>query len=552
MRIATIILLNIFFVTSIFAQKTVRITGTVTDSDGSPLEFAHIRAKNGIGGTLSDFKGKYELSVHYADSMTIVFSSLGYKRVSRLLMNPTEEVTINVRMYTDVEALGEVEVTANRIQTDMLEKIDVGKAKLLPSASGNGVEALLKTMAGVNSSNELSSQYSVRGGNFDENIVYVNGIEVYRPLLVRSGQQEGLSFINSDMVESLGFSSGGYAAEYGDKMASVLDITYKKPQAFEGSVSASLQGATASVGQSFKNFTQLHGIRYKRNSLLLNTLDTKGEYDPSFVDYQVYLTYKVNEKLGVSFLGNISQNDYRFRPESRTTSFGTLESAKQFKVYFDGQEKDLFRTFFGAFSMNYKADQNNTIDLLFSAFKTDEKETYDITGEYWLDEAQGSDQDGQGSLGVGSYHEHARNKLNASVVAAAIKGVSNIKGHKIGYGVNLQFEKISDKVSEWEMRDSSGYSLPHTGESLEMIYSLHSSYNLNTTRFGAYIQDTYRFESDLGRFTLTGGIRGSYWSFNKEFIFSPRVSLGFIPKNISNLTTRFATGIYYQIGRAHV
>ncbi|MGL4292721.1 MAG: TonB-dependent receptor [Bacteroidales bacterium] len=540
------VLLYTFFLTNVYSQNLIKIAGTVTDSDGQPVEIAHVRLKNGVVGTLTDFKGKYELNVPKSDTITVMFSCLGYKRVTRTLSAPTDKIVLNVRLYSNAEALGEVEVTANRIQTNTLEKIDVGKSKLMPDASGGSVEALLTTMAGVNSSNELSSQYSVRGGNFDENIVYVNGIEVYRPLLVRSGQQEGLSFINPDLVGSIGFSSGGYAAEYGDKMASVLDITYKKPESFEGSVSGSFLGATASIGQAVGKFTQLHGFRYKTNSSLLSSLDTKGEYNPSFFDYKTYLTFRLNEKWGMSFLGNFSQNSYQFRPESRTTSFGTMNDAKQFKVYFDGQEKDLFRTFFGAASFQFSGIRRTELELLVSAFMTDENETYDITGEYWLDDIEGEDTAGQGSLGVGAYHEHARNKLNARVLALALKGNTKYRNHQIGYGLNVQSERIKDKISEWEMRDSSGYSLPHQGPGVDVIYSLHSRFDNTTTRMGAFIQDTYRFNNDAGRFTLTAGVRASYWSYNKEFIASPRASIAFVPENLSGLTLRFATGLYYQ------
>ncbi|MEG1586359.1 MAG: TonB-dependent receptor [Bacteroidales bacterium] len=539
-------LLSLLCLTGLSAQNLVKISGTVTDSDGQPIEIAHVRLKSGVQGTLTDFKGRFEMSVPHRDSLTVIFSSLGYKRVTRTIPNPPDKITLNVRLYSNVEALGEVEITANRMQTNTLEKIEINKSKLMPDASGGSVEALLTTMAGVNSSNELSSQYSVRGGNFDENIVYVNGIEVYRPLLVRSGQQEGLSFINPDLVGEIGFSSGGYAAEYGDKMASVLDITYKKPKSFEGSVSASLLGATASVGQAAGKFTQLHGFRYKTNSTLLSSLDTKGEYNPSFFDYQTYLTYQLTSDLGISFLGNFSQNDYSFKPESRTTSFGTMSAAKQFKVYFDGQEKDLFRTFFGSASVKYTGVKRTSLELLLSAFMTDEKETYDITGEYWLDDIEGENIEAQGSLGVGAYHEHARNKLNAQVLSFAVKGVTKYRDHQIGYGVNLQREKIKDRISEWEMRDSSGYSLPHTADGVDVIYSLHSRYENTTMRTGGFIQDTYRFNSGIGRFTVTAGIRASYWSYNKEFIASPRASIALVPENMPNLTARFATGLYYQ------
>ena len=546
MRILHIIIFLFSLSLTLSAQLTIKISGVVTDTDGNPIELVHVRTKNGIGGTFTDLKGKYELPIISADTVDIVYSSIGYKNIVRRLIAPPSDLTMNIRLTSTIEALGEVQVTSHRVQANTMEKIDLTQAKLMPDASGNSVEALISSMAGVNSNNELSSQYSVRGGNFDENAVYVNGIEVYRPLLVRSGQQEGLSFINPDLVSSISFSSGGYSAEYGDKMSSVLDITYKKPEEFEGSASISLQGASASVGQSYKKFSQIHGIRYKTNSLLLGTLDTKGEYNPNFFDYQVYMNYNFSSKVSLGLLGNISQNNYNFRPESRSTSFGTLEDVKQFKVYFDGWEKDVFRTFFGAATLNFAASSNTDIQLLLSAFATDESETYDIRGEYWLDESQSDASGGQGSLGVGAYKEHARNKLNAKVLAFALKGNTGINSHSIGYGINVQKEMITDRVSEWEMRDSSGYSIPNSSNAIDMYYALHSKYTINSVRAGAYLQDTYRFDVGAGRIIATAGIRGSYWSFNKEFIFSPRASIAFIPEKHSNFTTRFATGIYYQ------
>ena len=264
MRILHIIIFLFSLSLTLSAQLTIKISGVVTDTDGNPIELVHVRTKNGIGGTFTDLKGKYELPIISADTVDIVYSSIGYKNIVRRLIAPPSDLTMNIRLTSTIEALGEVQVTSHRVQANTMEKIDLTQAKLMPDASGNSVEALISSMAGVNSNNELSSQYSVRGGNFDENAVYVNGIEVYRPLLVRSGQQEGLSFINPDLVSSISFSSGGYSAEYGDKMSSVLDITYKKPEEFEGSASISLQGASASVGQSYKKFSQIHGIQIGR------------------------------------------------------------------------------------------------------------------------------------------------------------------------------------------------------------------------------------------------------------------------------------------------
>lgn len=547
--------LYIFFIflfvgSTVLAQSRIKISGKVIDADNQGLELVNVRIGGTTQGTLTDLKGEYELAVASQDSIEIIFSCLGYRTEKRVLAAPQGNVVLNMRLYTKDKKLGEVVVTEIRKQTSTLQKIDAKDLRLMPDASGGSIESMLSTLAGVNSSNELSSQYSVRGGNFDENIVYVNGIEIYRPLLVRSGQQEGLSFINPDMVGSIGFSSGGYSAEYGDKMSSVLDITYKQPEAFEGAVSASFLGASAMIGHSTKRFSQLHGFRYKTNSTLLSSLDTKGEYDPSFFDYQTYLTYKFSPNWNISLLGNISNNIYNFTPQERTTKYGTYTSASQFKVYFDGQEKDKFQTFFGALSLNYGVSKYTALSLLASAFATNEIVTYDITGEYWLDELDMANNGGvpqtSGTLGYGTYHEHARNRLNASVFAIAAKGATRFGKNELKYGVNFQHEIIKDRVREWELRDSAGYSLPHTGNGIDLVSSLSSYQNMQSNRFSFYAQDTYKLRAKSGFYTFTGGIRGSYWGFNKEFILSPRASVGYIPNFNDRLTFRFATGLYYQ------
>ena len=532
------------------AQGRVKLTGRVYDSDNQPIELATVRVAGTTMGTMTDLKGEYQLSIPAGDSIVVIYSCLGYREEQRQLLNLTKDVSLSVRLNKNSKMLNEVVVATHRRQTSTLQTIDTKDLKLMPDASGGSIEAMLTTFAGVNSSNELSSQYSVRGGNFDENIVYINGIEVYRPLTVRSGQQEGLSIINPDMVGAVGFSSGGFSAEYGDKMSSVLDIIYKHPQAFEGSVSASVLGATASIGQSTKKFSQLHGIRYKTNSTLLSSLDTKGEYEPSFFDYQTYLTYKFAPKWEASFLGNIAINDYKFTPHERNTSFGTATNAKQFKVYFDGGERDKFETYFGALSLNFFPDKYTQWALMTSAFVTNELVTYDISGQYWLDEladtGDGEGTENTGALGVGTYHEHARNRLKASVIATSIKGATKLGQNELKWGFTHQYEQIYDRVREWEMRDSAGYSLPHTGQSVEMIYNLFSRQDMDSHRLSAYLQDTYRLRTLWGRFIFTGGLRASYWGFNKETLVSPRASVTFIPAANEQITTRLAGGLYYQ------
>ena len=535
----------ILFLLPLLSSGQVKIHGKITDNEGKPVEFATVRIGGTAIGTTSGLEGDYSLSCPSADTITLHFSCIGYREENRKLIDAKGDITLNMRLQLNSEMLQQVEVTELKKQTGSVGTIDASELRKSPDVSGGSVESLITTMAGVTSSNEMSSQYSVRGGSYDENSVYINGIEVYRPLLVTSGQQEGLSIINPDLVGSIGFSTGGFPAEYGDKMSSVLDITYRQPESFEGSVSASLMGASLSIGQATKKFSQLHGIRYKRNSSLLSSMDTKGEYDPSFFDYQTNISYQITQKLKISFLGNIALNHYKFTPQNRTTTFGTTTDAKQFTVYFDGHEKDRFETYFGALSLDWRVNRSTALQLLGSGYLTNELVAYDISGEYWLDQAGNSDVGGE--LGVGRYHEHARNRLKASVLALALKGSTAINPrHTLTYGISLQGEKIMDRSREWELRDSAGFSLPSNGSELRMIYNLASHHDLNSTRFAAFAQDAWKINTSAGFLTVNAGLRLSYWSFNKELLLSPRLNIGFIPERAPSWAIRFATGLYYQ------
>ncbi len=534
------------------AQHDVLIHGKVTDTKNDPLEFVTVRVAGTSVGTISDLDGRYSLTTHYSDTIKIVFTCIGYKEIERTLIDPAKEVALNIAMQPSSHQLTQIEVTDFKKQTSQMQTIDRKSSRMMPSASGNGVESLITTLAGVNSSDEMSSQYSVRGGTFDENSVYINGVEVYRPQLVTSGQQEGLSIINPDMVGSIAFSTGGFSAPYADRMSSVLDITYREPEALEGTVTLSMMGASAAFGQNSRRFSQLHGIRYKRNSSLLSSMETKGEYDPNFFDYQTNLIYKINNRMRISLLGNMAINNYKFIPSSRTTNFGTSTDAKQFKVYFDGQEKDRFETWFGALSLDYVKSRSSAISLLASGYLTNELVAYDILGEYWLDQAGttgGNSGDGNaigGELGVGRYHEHARNRLKMSVMSLALKGRLGLSHHNLSYGLSMNHETIHERAREYELRDSAGHTLPIDPDALRMIYSLSSQHNLSTNRVSAYIDDTYRIETSSGYFNINAGLRMSYWDFNKEFLISPRANIAFIPERNNAWTFRFATGIYYQ------
>ncbi len=552
MKLRTLIIFSLFllFAFSAFAAP-VRIHGLVTDENNEPMEFVSVHIKGTQMGATTGLDGKYSLSVPENDTIRVVFSCIGYEDSQRRLIEPKGDVTINVKMQPKSYELSGVEITDIQKQTGSIQKIDLGSSHLTPSASGNGIEDIIGTMAGVASGNEMSSQYNVRGGTYDENLVYINGIEVYRPQLVSSGQQEGLSIINPDMVGAVNFSTGGFPARYGDKMSSVLDIVYRQPESFEGAASLSLMGGALSIGSSSKRFTQLHGIRYKSNSSLLSSMDDKGEYDPRFFDYQTNMIFKFNDKFNVSFLGNIAINNYKFIPHNRTTNFGTSTDAKQFKVYFDGGEKDKFETWFGALSLNYKPSKKSEFTLLTSGFLTNELVAYDISGEYWLDQAGtsgGASSEGSvgGELGVGRYHEHARNRLKASVFQVSLRGITGLNHHNLDYGLSFNVENIRDRSREWELRDSAGYSLPFDPDVLKVIYNLDSRHDISSTRMAFYVQDTYRLATSAGYLNINGGLRASYWSYNKEFLVSPRVNIGFVPDKAPKWAFRFSTGLYYQ------
>ena len=538
------------------------LSGRVVDEEGKAVELATVSCLEQGAVTMANLQGDYSLKLQSADSVVVKFSMVGYQTRQRVLHKPKGNQRLVVTLYP-MKALDELVVTERRRQTTGTEQLDAKGLRQTPSTTGNAVEELVQQQAGVSTHNELSSQYNVRGGSFDENSVYINNVEVYRPLLIRSGQQEGLSIINPDMVEKVGFSSGGFEAKYGDKMSSVLDIHYRKPTRLEANLQASLLGGSAFIGFASKEkltangqkptakFTMSHGIRYKTNRYLLGSLETKGEYRPNFLDYQTYITWQPNERWSMDAIGNISENHYNFKPKDRETSFGTMENVKNFKVYFDGRERDVFRTLFGTVSITRHLKPATSIKLLAAAFHTKEQETFDIMGQYWLDDTQTQEQ-----LGVGTYMEHARNYLTADVQSVKLMLNHKASHHDVEAGATIKWEHIKENSREYEMRDSSGYNIPHSANRLDLIYSLVSHNDLKSKRIEAYVQDTYRFQ--LGKhtdeqgqerawhMTLNYGIRLSNWSYNRETVVSPRISLAAIPSWNENLTLRLSTGLYYQ------
>lgn len=542
-----------------FSQTTM-VKGRITDQNKEAVPFAAVvMFEYPTKGVYADNNGYYEFEVPPGENLTLIFSHTEYSKKIKVLLKSGETKILNVLLKSvDLE---EIVIKAGGDGENM-HRMDSKNANYIPSISGDRVIELVKSSF-AGSRNEMSTQYTVRGGNFDENLIYVNDIEVYRPLLIRSGQQEGLSFINSDLVSEIMFSAGGFDAKYGDKMSSVLDIKYKKPKKFAGSVSASLMGASAHIENSRGNLSYLLGVRYKSNQYILNSLQTKGEYSPKFIDVQTYLTYDLNSKLELSFLGNYANNSYEMKPESRETDFGTIQQALRLKIYFEGQELDAFETYFGAFTTTYKPSKRSRLSFIASAFRSFEKETYDILGEYWLHELKKELGEGIGETvgpprGVGGFLDHARNYLDATVYNLQHKGRIATNNHFIQWGAKYQREIIDDELSEWNMIDSAGYSLPHPpdsigyvghqpAQSLELQYVLRSANYLESNRYSAFIQDKLTFKVDSGAsLFLIAGIRATYWDYNDEFLFSPRATLAYRPAWKRDVGFRFSSGYYYQ------
>ncbi len=552
--IATIYIFIFFFAFSSSAQNVISLTGKVLDPDGKPVESAHIRNMSNNTGVISEKDGTYSLKILKAKNVLIQVSCIGYVAQSFTLNSETDSISnYNIIMEVSVSDIGEVSVVGELSPESNLIKIEAKHIDLYPDISGN-IESLIKTMPGVSSGSELSSQYSVRGGNFDENLVYVNDIEIYRPMLVRSGQQEGLSFLNSDMISSIHFSSGGFESRFGDKMSSVLDIRYNKPVEFSGAVSLSLLGGTAHLEDISKNgkFTYNTGFRYKTSQYVLNSLETKGDYNPNFYDFQSYLTYKVNRSLDFDFLGYYSLNSYKFVPENRKTSFGTIDEALNLTIYYDGKEVDRFETYLGAFTTNYYPNENLVLKLIISAYQTNEEETYDIQGQYYLNELDnviGSDTYGDSimNIGVGTFLNHARNYLTANVYSVSFKGGYYTNNNRLRWGAKYNYEEIDDHINQWKMLDSAGFSLPYNGETIELYETARALNKIQSNRISAYIQNTHNKKlANNADFYINIGLRANYWDFNNEFIITPRMLVSYKPDWKKDMLFRFASGFYYQ------
>ena len=536
-----------------YGQVKYSIKGSVTDSLYQAIPFANITIKAANEGGITNENGHFSFISSMQTPFTLIVSSVGFHTKEVEIKNSQETNNIRITLTQKHENISEVDVKGNIIDQSF-SKIDPKLTNRLPDAGGGNIEGLVKSQMGVSSNNELSSQYRVRGGNYDENLVYVNDIEIYRPFLIRSGQQEGLSFINPTLISSIKFSPGGFEAQYGDKMASVLDVRYKQPNELRGSISASFLGASGHIEGSSKDqrFTAITGVRYKTNQYLLGSLDVSGDYNPSFFDAQTFLTYRLSEKWQLEALGYYSQNNYSFAPVDRETTFGTINEVKKLKIYFEGQEKDLFQTGLGALSLKFLPNTSNQYKITAMGYRTYEEETYDILGQYWLQNIENPDgttpdpRDGIQNIGVGSNLEHARNNLIGIINNVAFQGKHQLNEHLLSWEVKYQHEYFKDHINEWEMRDSAGYSLPYSNKEVKFVYAYNADLKTSTNRITSYLQDEFKWNTNNGLLLINAGIRTNYWDFNNEFLLSPRINLLYYPNTNKTTRLRLASGIYYQ------
>ena len=572
-RLHLIVILSLLFSLLSFSQ-TATIRGIILDENNSPIEGVNIKANTGEG-TATNNNGFYELKIPFGQEVTVVFTHVSHKRIEQKFnLKNGQELEYNPVMLVEVEQIATVVINTNTRQSvDGVTSISPQMIRTIKGAQP-GVENILKTLPGVNISNELSTQYSVRGGNFDENLVYVNEIEVYRPFLIRSGNQEGLSFVNTDLVQNVDFSAGGFQAKYGDKLSSVLDITYRNPVNFGIRTDLSLLGGSLAAETVSKDgkFSGIAGVRYRDNSLILNNLETEGNVEPVFADAQTYLTYRFSSKFHLNFLGNISLNKYNFQPENRQTNFGTLQEPVALLVFYDGQEKDQYQTYFGAFKANYFVNDDLTLKLVASAYHTVEQEYFDIFAQYRLGEVNtniGDENLGEVefSEGIGSQLTHARNDLDAFIVNAEHRGDYKIDEETtVEWSVKYTHEDIRDRLVEYEVIDSAGFSIrppnfsqpnlqpyePFSGP-LRAYENIRALNKVQINRMQAFIQYSKRTEWNSNEVFYNFGVRAHSWTVNgddlessSQTVFSPRAQFAIKPDWEKDMLFRIAGGLYYQ------
>ena len=569
-------LLFLFITTILSAQsnETATIGGVILDEFEQPVANANVSYQG--KSTTSNSDGSYVLVVPANKKVVLVFSHITLKRITATIeLQPNEEFLFNPVMSLNAEQLSDVVITSSKRRVSGITSLEPETIRKIPGANA-GVENLLKLLPGINSNNELSTQYAVRGGNYDENLVYVNEIEIYRPFLIRSGQQEGLSFTNSDMIQVVDFSAGGFQAKYGDKLSSVLDITYKNPKKFSAAFEASFLGGSATVGLASKNkkWSAITGVRYRDNSLLVNSQETETNFRPTFVDVQTNVNFTPNKKWNFSFLGNISQNKYNYQPLTRQTNFGTLSEPIALQVFYEGQENDKYQTLFGAVKTTYIADENTSYKVIASAYHTQEQEHFDIDAAYFLGEVDsniGSETFGDVtfSRGIGSQLNHGRNDLDAVIVNAEIKGNHNAKRKfQIDWGVKYTHESIRDRIVEWEVIDSAGFSInnpildlpvndqpynPYVGP-LVPYQNVRATNFVNIDRISGFLQSSTRTTLGTSDVWINFGVRAQNWMVSgdkisnakSQTVISPRAQFTIKPDWEKDMIFRFSTGFYYQ------
>ncbi|CAM1372978.1 TonB-dependent receptor [Tenacibaculum xiamenense] len=559
-----------FFPALIFAQKTATVKGRITDRNNSPIENVAITYLS--KGTTTDKNGNYEFSIPIRKTVTVTFSHVSFKTiVKKFTARGSKTFNFSPKLKSLDENLKEVIVKNRKKEAQGITKIETKQVKNLIGANA-GVENVLMTLPGVSNNNELSTQYNVRGGNFDENLVYVNGIEIYRPFLIRSGQQEGLSFINPHMIQNINFSAGGFQAKYGDRLSSVLDITYRKPKNFGAQIDLSLLGGSITVEDSFLNnkLSAILGVRYRDNSLFVNSKQTEVNFRPQFTDVQTYLSYSLSEKLTLNFLSNFSLNDYNYKPLTRRTRFGTIANPLELIVFYQGQEQDQFKTLFGAFSADYVVNENLKLTGTISSFNTQEEEHFDIAAAYNIGEVDtnaGSENFGEVefSQGIGSQINHARNDLDALINAIQLRATLKQGKNEWRAGIKYQKENIKDRINEWEVIDSLGFSVrpphhsineqpyePFTGP-IEPYQNVRARNNIDIQRVSGFAQVSRKTFINNHQIWMNFGVRAHYWNVTansqasqNHVVFSPRAQIAIKPDWESDLLFRISGGWYAQ------
>jgi hypothetical protein len=552
------IIAGLFFISlagSLFAQKSI-VNGKVTGEQGNLLSGVLVYPLEDIlRGVSTDAEGRYSIELSPETSYNLVFRLTGFiSDTLRVRLKPGETKTQNNILSKKITDISGFEVIDRADQQLGITRLDPKIIRTIVGPGG-GIEMTLKTLPGVYSNNELSSQYSVRGGNYDENLVYVNDVEIYRPFLVRSGQQEGLSFANPAMVQDLRFSAGGFEAKYGDKMSSVLDITYKRPRKFAGNVEASILGGNLQLEGATKNYrlSGMIGARYRTTQYLLNSLDVQGQYRPAFTDIQAYVLYNIRDNWDIDFLSNYAVNNYRVFPQSQRTEFGTINQALQLRVFFDGRDQSRFGTAMGAVTTTWRPNDKLKLKLIASGFNSAETERSDVAGEYYIDELErdlGNDNFGDVAFnrGIGAYQTFLRNRLDYQVYNVEHKGYLEKENHFMQWGIRAQQERIQDELREWRQVDSAGFNIPILpSDSIILDQFIRADTAFSSMRYQGYFQENLQWRRDSVDFALTGGLRANYWTFNNQFMVSPRLVFSMSPLSWKrDITFRAAAGHYAQ------